>query len=53
MIIILEEHRRGQQQGRNSMFEDYTISVTSQIRCYGKTERSEAPKDSNNYFNKK
>ena len=44
------EHRIGQQQGRNSIFESYTITVASKIRSYGNIERSEAPEDSNKIF---
>ena len=46
----LLEHRKSQQQGRDSMFESYTITVASQIRSYSNIERLEAPKDSNEYF---
>jgi heme-degrading monooxygenase HmoA len=44
------EHRIGQQQGRDSIFESYTITVTSKIRSYSNIEREEAPKDSNKIF---
>lgn len=43
-------HRICQQQGDNSIFEGYTISVASKIRSYSNKERSEAPVDSNHYF---
>ncbi len=41
------EHRKGQRQGRDSMFESYTITVASSLRSYTDTERQEAPADSN------
>lgn len=41
------EHRVSQQQGRDSMFESYNITVASQIRSYSNIERLEAPDDSN------
>lgn len=44
------EHRMSQKRGRDSMFESYTITVTSKIRSYGKLARSEAPEDSNPVF---
>ena len=44
------EHRMSQQQGRDSIFENYTITVTSKIRSYSNIERTEAPKDSNKIF---
>ena len=40
------EHRMSQQQGRDSLFESYRITVTSKIRSYSNTDRSEAPEDS-------
>ncbi|MDV0447698.1 hypothetical protein MsAg5_16090 [Methanosarcinaceae archaeon Ag5] len=44
-------HRMNQQQGRDSLFESYTITVASKIRHYGSSgERLEAPKDSNVLF---
>lgn len=43
-------HRLCQKQGRESVFESYTISVASQIRSYSNIEREEAPKDSNSIF---
>ena len=39
------EHRICQQQGRDTMFESYTITVASKIRSYCNVERSEAPDD--------
>lgn len=44
------EHRMSQRQGRDSMFESYTITVASQLRSYSKIERSETPEDSNTFF---
>lgn len=44
------EHRLSQRQGRDSVFESYTITVTSKIRSYTNTDREEAPKDSNELF---
>lgn len=44
------EHRMGQQQGRDSMFESYNITVASKIRSYSNVERTEAPEDSNALF---
>lgn len=46
------EHRMSQQQGRDSIFESYTITVASGIRSYSNTERKEAPEDSNALFYK-
>lgn len=39
------EHRMSQKQGRDSMFENYNITVASQLRHYSNIERSEAPED--------
>ncbi len=44
------EHRMGQQQGRDNIFDSYTITVASKIRSYGKDERLEAPGDANIFF---
>lgn len=44
------EHRISQQQGRDSIFESYTITVTSKIRSYSNIDRTEAPQDSNQIF---
>ncbi len=46
----LEQHRMSQQQGRDAIFENYTITVVSPIRTYSDRERTEAPKDSNERF---
>ncbi|APC79205.1 antibiotic biosynthesis monooxygenase family protein [Clostridium botulinum] len=44
------EHRMAQQQGRDSIFESYTITVVSSLRSYTDKERAEAPNDSNTFF---
>ncbi|MBE9598624.1 antibiotic biosynthesis monooxygenase [Pedobacter sp. MC2016-24] len=38
-------HRKAQQAGRNSVFEDYRLRVATVIRDYGMGERAEAPQD--------
>lgn len=38
-------HRNAQQMGKDSVFEDYRLRVTSVIRDYGMTERAQAPAD--------
>jgi heme-degrading monooxygenase HmoA len=43
-------HRSGQAEGRDSIFADYRIRVASVMRDYGKTQRAEAPQDSNDTF---
>ena len=42
----LEIHRGAQKKGRDSVFTDYRLRVTSIIRDYGMKEREEAPLDS-------
>ncbi len=44
------EHRISQQQGRDAIFESYTITVAKQLRSYTNIERSDAPEDSNKFF---
>lgn len=44
-------HRMSQQQGREDIFESYTITITSLIRTYSDIKRDNAPHDSNSYFN--
>jgi heme-degrading monooxygenase HmoA len=44
------EHRMAQQQGRDSVFESYTITVVSSLRSYTDKDRAEAPSDSNAFF---
>lgn len=46
----LTQHRIFQQEGRESIFEDYTISVVTATRCYTMSAREQAPQDSNEYF---
>lgn len=45
------KHRESQGVGRNEDFADYTITVVTPVRSYSLNERTEAPHDSNNYFN--
>jgi len=42
----VEEHRRMQAAGRQSIFADYRLRVASIIRDYGMNERAQAPDDS-------
>ncbi|MEO8143102.1 MAG: antibiotic biosynthesis monooxygenase [Betaproteobacteria bacterium] len=42
----VEEHRRIQAAGRQSIFADYRLRVAQVIRDYGLNERAEAPDDS-------
>lgn len=42
----VEEHRRIQAAGRQSIFADYRLRVAQVIRDYGLTNRAEAPADS-------
>ncbi len=44
------EHRMAQQQGRDSIFESYTITVVLFLRSYIDKERAEAPNYSNTFF---
>lgn len=44
-------HRMSQQQGREHIFDSYTITVTSLVRTYSDTKREDAPCDSNCYLN--
>ncbi|NLK08386.1 MAG: antibiotic biosynthesis monooxygenase [Firmicutes bacterium] len=44
------KHRLSQRQGRDSLFESYTITVTEKLRQYTLTDRHEAPEDSNKEF---
>lgn len=43
------EHRLAQKAGRESFFEDYTITVASSLRRYTMSDRKEAPEDSNRF----
>lgn len=45
-----EQHRMSQRQGRDTLFESYTITVLSPIRTYSNRERKKAPEDSNRVF---
>jgi heme-degrading monooxygenase HmoA len=42
----LPEHRAAQAAGRNSIFEDYRLRVTTVVRDYGMHDRTQAPADS-------
>ena len=42
----LEEHRKAQDAGRKSIFQDYRLRVATVIRDYGLHERTSAPGDS-------
>ena len=42
----LDEHRRAQALGRDSVFADYRLRVAQVLRDYGMDERAEAPDDS-------
>jgi len=42
----VEEHRRVQRAGRDSIFADYRLRVAQVIRDYGLDDRTEAPDDS-------
>jgi heme-degrading monooxygenase HmoA len=42
----LEEHRRAQEAGRQSIFQDYRLRVAAVIRDYGMNDREQAPPDS-------
>ena len=44
------QHRMSQTEGREKLFESYKITVCSEIRCYTDTDRTQAPQDSNQYF---
>lgn len=44
------EHRKGQQAGRERIFESYRIRVAKVTRDYTDAQREEAPQDSNKYF---
>jgi heme-degrading monooxygenase HmoA len=45
------EHRKSQKTGHDSLFEKYRITVASVIREYTNEDRTEAPRDSNEYLN--
>lgn len=44
------QHRISQKEGREKLFESYKITVCSEIRSYTDTDRTQAPQDSNTYF---
>ena len=44
------QHRMSQKEGREKLFESYKITVCSTIRTYTDTDRTQAPKDSNEYW---
>ncbi len=44
------QHRMNQKEGREKLFESYKITVCSEIRTYTNKDRSQAPQDSNLYF---
>lgn len=46
----LVEHRMCQREGREKLFESYSITVCSAVRAYSSTDREEAPADSNRAF---
>ena len=43
-------HRMSQKEGREKLFESYKIMVCSVLRTYTDTDRSQAPQDSNGFF---
>ena len=44
------QHRMSQKEGREKLFESHKITVCSTIRTYTDTDRTQAPKDSNEYW---
>lgn len=44
------KHRMSQKEGREKLFESYKITVCSAVREYSDTDRTQAPVDSNEYF---
>ncbi len=44
------QHRMGQAEGKNSLFESYKITVCTPLREYSGTDRENAPSDSNLFF---
>ncbi|MCC8024069.1 MAG: antibiotic biosynthesis monooxygenase [Clostridium sp.] len=44
------QHRMSQKEGRDKLFENYKITVCSEIRSYTDTERGQAPQDSNRHL---
>ena len=43
-------HRMSQKEGREKLFESYKITVCSELRSYTDTDRTQAPQDSNTFF---
>ncbi len=41
------EHRDGQGEGKNTLFDSYRVRVAEIVRDYSKTDRKQAPTDSN------
>lgn len=46
----LMRHRMSQKQGRDHLFESYSITIASKVRHYTDLVRTEAPQDSNAFF---
>lgn len=46
----LTAHRMAQKHGRMNDFADYKITVVTPVRTYTMTDRTEAPADSNKYW---
>ncbi len=44
------EHRMSQLEGKTKLFESYKITVSKVVREYTDKDRTQAPKDSNEYF---
>jgi len=44
------KHRWAQEQGRETIFDNYRIRVVNVMRDYGMNEREQAPADSNSQF---
>ncbi|MBS6475010.1 MAG: antibiotic biosynthesis monooxygenase [Clostridiales bacterium] len=44
------QHRMSRKEGREKLFESYKITVCSEIRSYTETERTQAPADSDKYW---
>ena len=44
------QHRMSQKEGREKLFESYKITVCSTSPTYTDTDRTQAPKDSNEYW---
>lgn len=46
----LMRHRMSQKQGRDRLFDGYSITIASKVRQYTDLSRTEAPQDSNAFF---